>query len=258
MSFRFLQAGDPPPVQTYLAKHPLVLSVEHAGRAVPQALGDLGVSKADQQRHVWYDIGMDRLPHLLREALGCSLVYSTYSRLVLDANRWPGDCTAIPQQSDDVVVPANQDLGYGEIAARHQVFHVRYHAALAQVCDGVAAFDAAELGGPPMLLSLHSMTDRLATKPDPRPWEITFLHNEDDRLARALYGWFAGKGFTTALNEPYDAHGYTGFALYSHGYARGWLHCAVEIRQDLLSTEKACQTWANHLAAALQDLKTGP
>ena len=24
------------------------------------------------------------------------------------------------------------------------------------------------------------------------------------------------------MNEPYDAHGHTGFALYSHGYARRW------------------------------------
>ena len=74
----------------------------------------MGVSKADQQRHVWYDIGMDRIPLLMREALGCSLVHSTYSRLVLDANRWPGDPNLIPEQSDDVPIPANQDLDWQE------------------------------------------------------------------------------------------------------------------------------------------------
>ena len=257
MSFRFLAPGDPPPVQTYLAKHRLILSAEHAGRAVPQALGDLGVSEADQQRHVWYDIGMDRVPLLMREALDCSLVHSTYSRLVLDANRWPGDPTAMPTASDDVQIPANQDLSWPEQAARHQVFHVRYHATLAEVCDTVASFDPAELGGEPIHLSLHSMTDQLASNPKPRPWEVTFLHNEDDRLARALADWFAAKGYSTALNEPYDAHGNTGFALYSHGYARGWLHCAVEVRQDLLSTEKGCVTWAGHLAQAMQDVMAG-
>lgn len=258
MSFSYLQAGDPPPVQTYLSKHRLVLSAEHAGRETPKALGDLGIPLADQQRHVWYDIGMDRIPHLLRTKLGCSLVHSTYSRLVLDANRWPGDPTAIPTESDDVKVPANHDLDHAEIAARHQVFHVRYHAALAEVCDTIGSYDPTDLGGEPIHLSLHSMTDRLAINPAPRPWEITFLHNEDDRLARQLYNWFAAKGFTTALNEPYDAHGHTGFSLYSHGYARGWRHCAVEIRQDLISTEKGCETWASHLAEALQDLMSSP
>lgn len=252
MTFKFLEPGDPPPVQTYLSKHRLILSAEHAGRAVPKALGDLGVGAADQKRHVWYDIGMDRIPHLMRARLGCSLVHSTYSRLVLDANRWPGDPTAMPAQSDDVPVPANQDLSWKEKAARHQTFHVRYHAALAQVCDTVASFDPQDLGGEPIHLSLHSMTDRLATDPVGRPWEITFLHNEDERLARDLHDWFATKGFTTALNEPYDAHGNTGFALYSHGYARGWRHCAVEVRQDLISTEKGCETWAQHLAEAME------
>ena len=249
MSFRFFGPKDPPPVQTYLAKHPLVLSAEHAGRLSPESLGDLGVTEADQQRHVWYDIGMDRIPLMLRERLGCSLVHSTYSRLILDANRWPGDPTAIPERSDDVDIPANKDLSWQEKAARHQAFHVRYHAALAQVCDTVAGFAAQ-----PIHLSLHSMTDKLATEDVQRPWEITFLHNEDDRLARQLRDWFAAKGFTTALNEPYDAHGNTGFALYSHGYARGWLHAAVEVRQDLISTEKGCEFWAQHLADACRDV----
>ena len=35
MPFLFLEEGDDPPVQTYLAKHRLILSAEHAGRAVP-------------------------------------------------------------------------------------------------------------------------------------------------------------------------------------------------------------------------------
>ena len=252
MIFRSLAPGDPPPVQSYLAKHRLVLSAEHAGRAVPKALGDLGVSLADQQRHVWYDIGMDRVPQLVRQQLGCSLVHSVYSRLVLDVNRWPGDPTALPTQSDDVLVPGNQTVRWPERVARHQVFHVRYHAALAELCDTVASFDQNELGGPPIHLSLHSMTDRLASNPQPRPWEVTFLHNEDARLARTLADWFAAKGFTTALNAPYDAQGKTGFTLYSHGAARGWLHCAVELRQDLISTEKGCVTWATQLAKALQ------
>ena len=254
MAFTQLGPEDPPAVQTILAKHRLVLSAEHAGRAVPTSLGDLGVGEADQQRHVWYDIGMDRVPSLVRQRLGCSLVEATYSRLVLDVNRHPSDATAIPQCADQVSIPANRGLSDAEIAARHQAFHVAYHAGLGRVCDTIAQFDPQDVGGPPLLVSLHSMTDRLASDPTPRPWQITFLHNEDTRLASALRDWFGERGFATALNQPYDAHGKTGFTLYAHGYARGWLHAAVEIRQDLLSTEKACATWADHLADAFKDL----
>ena len=255
MPFTQLGRDDPPPVQTYLAKHRLILSAEHAGRAVPKSLGDLGVSQSNQQRHVWYDIGMDLIPNLLRQQLNCSLVHATYSRLVLDVNRHPGDETAIPTYSDDIKIPANEGLEFPEIAARHQAFHVPYHAALGRVCDTIAHFDSEELGGAPIFLSLHSMTDLLATEPKQhRPWEITFLHNQDATLAMALVDWFRAKGFTTALNQPYDAHGKTGFSLYSHGYARGWRHAAVEIRQDLVSTEKKCVQWANHLADALNEL----
>ncbi|MGB0785898.1 MAG: N-formylglutamate amidohydrolase [Alphaproteobacteria bacterium] len=254
MTFTQLGPNDPPPVKTYLAKHRLILSAEHAGRRTPAALGDLGVSAADQRRHVWYDIGMDVVPMLLRERLGCSLVHSTYSRLVLDPNRHPSDPTAIPLVSDDVRVIGNQDITYAEVAARHQIFHVRYHAALTSACDVISSFDERELGGSPIYLSLHSMTDRLKSVPDERPWEITFLHNDDIRLAENLEHWFKQKGFNTALNQPYDARGSTGFSLYSHGYSRGWLHCALEIRQDLLSTEKGCELWVDHLADALTDL----
>ena len=54
-----IDAGDPAPV-TCCNPHgrsPFLLVGDHAGNAIPRALGTLGLAAADRNRHIAWDIG---------------------------------------------------------------------------------------------------------------------------------------------------------------------------------------------------------
>ena len=57
---------------------------------MPRALGGLGVSEAERQRHIAWDIGIAAVSRLVADALDATLVQQNYSRLVIDCNRAPG------------------------------------------------------------------------------------------------------------------------------------------------------------------------
>ena len=95
---QLLGPGDPPPfsVHNEKGKAPLLLLCDHASKAVPKALGTLGITDAELSQHVGWDIGgLDAAIELSRE-LDARLVASGYSRLVIDCNRWPGGEGATP------------------------------------------------------------------------------------------------------------------------------------------------------------------
>ena len=86
---KLLSAQDPVPVDVENpdSTSPVFLVCEHAGRAVPARLGDLGVSPADMERHIAWDVGAGPVARLMAARLGATLVRQNFSRLVIDCNR---------------------------------------------------------------------------------------------------------------------------------------------------------------------------
>lgn len=84
-----LQAGDPDPVERVnsTGRSEIFLTCEHAGRAVPAALGDLGIASEEMDRHIAYDVGAEGIARGISERLDAALVLQRYSRLVIDCNR---------------------------------------------------------------------------------------------------------------------------------------------------------------------------
>ncbi|MEO0360810.1 MAG: N-formylglutamate amidohydrolase, partial [Pseudomonadota bacterium] len=117
---RVLGPEDPDPVEVLHAESAaeVLLVCEHAGRAVPAALDDLGVGPEVLGSHRGWDIGAAAVARRVAERLGAPLVLQRYSRLVLDANRPPGSATSIPETSHGVAIPANRGLTEAEKAAR--------------------------------------------------------------------------------------------------------------------------------------------
>src|SRR5262245_9120657 len=87
-----LAADEPAPV---LELHnaggtsPFFLTGDHYGRLVPRALGDLGVSSSEWERHIAWDIGIGGVTTQLSKALSAHMIAQRYSRLVIDCNRPP-------------------------------------------------------------------------------------------------------------------------------------------------------------------------
>src|SRR5262245_3004100 len=115
-----LSPDDPPPFSTFneTGRLPLLLLCDHAGKAVPKALGDLRIPDAELFRHIGWDIGALAVAIELATLLDPPLAASTYSRLVIDCNRWPGGEGSIPEVSDGTRIPANAALAATDIDAR--------------------------------------------------------------------------------------------------------------------------------------------
>lgn len=225
---------------------------DHAGKAVPERLGALGLSDAELSRHIGWDIGVGELGARLAARLDAVFVRQTYSRLVIDCNRSPDQPDLIAAVSDGTAVPGNAALSEGDRAARFAEIHAPYHVA---IDAELARRDAA--GVPTTIIALHSFTPMMrGPMPGPmrgqaRPWQIGILHDGGDTaFAHALLKVLRMEAdLTVGDNEPYrmDLIDYT---IPRHAYpARPYAE--IEIRQDLLSSTEACVTWADRLARVL-------
>src|SRR5690606_14088513 len=191
-----LSPRDPPPVEIVNSEggSDVVLSCEHAGRAIPQRLGDLGVLPADMERHIAWDVGAAEVSRFLSALLDAPLVLQCYSRLVVDCNRPfdAGDC--FPAVSDGTKVPGNEGLRECDRRQRFEEIHQPFHRALAGILDR-------RRGRRTFLVSVHSFTPRLMGGAE-RPWHMGVLFNRDSRLANRFLREFRSRnpGILAASN----------------------------------------------------------
>ena len=242
-----LASDEPPPfeVANALGASSFLLISDHAGNAIPRALGTLGLSEADRVRHIAWDIGTAELGRRLAERIDACFIRQNYSRLVVDCNRDPGSDAAMPAVSDGSVVPGNQRLDAEARRARIDEIHAPYQAAIAAEIGR-----RIPLGRPVRLVALHSFTPRMDGLE--RPWQIGILHNGGrDTLARRLLAHFLSRPeLTVGDNQPYQMDG-TDFTVPAHAFPLDLDYAEIEIRQDLLADSQGIAAWTDRLAAAL-------
>lgn len=243
-----LNPQDPNPVLKSLggmAASPFVLVGDHAGAAVPAALGELGLSAHDRARHIALDIGVEALGGALARRLGATFVSQSYSRLVVDCNRDPADPAWIAEESDGTAISGNADLSDVEREARRNQIFEPYHRAIGELLDGRAA-----AGIETVFVSLHSFTPVLGG--ERRPWEIGVLHDDRrDDFALAVLALLRRRAEpTVGDNQPYrmDATDYT---VPRHAFPRNLRYVEMEVRQDLLGGPAGIETIADLLADVL-------
>ncbi|HEX8446475.1 MAG TPA: N-formylglutamate amidohydrolase [Sphingomonas sp.] len=245
-----LSADDPAPVrlENPEGRSPLLLIGDHAGNAIPEKLGDLGVSAADRARHIGWDIGIAGLGAALSRRLDAVWISQAYSRLVIDCNRDPApdaDPNAIVSVSDGTPIPANHGLGDADRAARVTEIHAPYQNAIA---DEIARRTAAGL--PTLLVALHSFTPTMAGIV--RPWHVGILHDGgNDRLAlTALALLRSDPVLTVGDNQPY-AMDRIDHSIPRHAFIAGLPYVEFEVRQDLLADTAGIDRWCGILSRTL-------
>jgi predicted N-formylglutamate amidohydrolase len=217
---------------------------DHAGRAIPRVLGDLGLEPSDLSRHIAWDIGVAGLGGLLSARLDAQFIHQRYSRLVIDCNRAPDAPAAIPEVSDGSVIPANLDLNDEDKAVRRRAVFDPYHALIAETLDRRCA-----QGKPTLLFSLHSFTPVMAGFS--RPWRYGVLHRGDSALSlRVLSALVQSLGEAAGDNEPYAMDGID-YTIPHHADARGLDYLELEVRQDLIDTPEGRADVADFLAPLL-------
>ncbi len=250
---RLLGAGDPQPVEMLrpAGASPFFLTCEHAGRALPRKLGDLGLPESELSRHIGWDIGAAGVARDLSERLDATCVLQRYSRLVVDCNRWPHAPDFIVEVSESTEVPGNRDVAPAEIAARTEEIYLPYHETIR------AALDQRDRDGRlTVFVSVHSCTP--VYHGVRRPWHVGVLYEHDERLARVILGLLEteeherGK-LMVGDNEPYFLDSGRDYSVPVHGHGRGHLHVEFEIRQDLIGTAAQQAEWGARLARVLPE-----
>lgn len=228
-----------------------LVTCDHASNRVPDwvAGGDLGIAKADMERHIAYDLGAAEVATRLAAALDSPVILSDFSRLVIDPNRGEDDPTLVMRLYDGTMIPANRHIDAAGIAARVARLYRPYHDAYA---------DLAGRRPDTVIVAVHSFTPCLKGRA-PRPWHVGILHSHlDERLSRALIRRLQAEGdLCVGDNEPYHGH-LPGDAIDRHALVSGRLNTLIEVRNDLIATVDMQQEWADRLArllvAALADL----
>jgi predicted N-formylglutamate amidohydrolase len=218
----------------------ILIVADHASAHVPADI-DLGIPPEVLTRHVAVDIGVAPLAAALCDRLGCTAILGGVSRLVCDFNREEDAPGVFPAASDGIAIPGNMlaDAGREGRLAR---FFRPYHAAVAS---------AIEEGRPALIVSLHSFTPRLETRPDERrPWQIGILYNQDERGARVAMPLLERAGVVTGDNEPYSGR-ILNATMNRHAEAAGIPYLGIEVRQDLIGDREGVAVWADRLAPVI-------
>jgi predicted N-formylglutamate amidohydrolase len=222
---------------------PFVLLGDHAGRAIPTQLGDLGLPPGALDLHIAWDIGIAGLGEILSGALDAAFVRQAYSRLVVDCNRRPEAEGAMPEVSDRVAIPANVGLTPQARAARLAEIYRPYQDAIAGLLD-------ARAGRRTYLVSLHSFTPEMGGAA--RPWRMGVLHRGDSPLSDRMLALLRRElGELIGDNQPYAMDG-TDNTVPLHADPRGLDYLELEVRQDLIA-DAGGQAEAAALVARLLD-----
>lgn len=230
----------------------LVLLADHAGRALPDEYGDLGLPAAEFDRHIAYDIGVARVTRRLAELTGAPALLANFSRLLIDPNRGEDDPTLVRQLYDGTVVPGNYPMAPEERERRLDLFYRPYHDAVAAMVASVAEASKAA----PFLFSIHSFTPVM--QGHIRPWHAGVLWDLDDRAPRRLIERLAeDPQLVVGDNEPYDG-ALRGDTMFRHAIVNGFAHALLEIRQDLIADDAGADRWAEKLAPIVDAINAAP
>ncbi len=226
---------------------PILLVCEHASKFIPEGLGRLGLDEAASQSHIAWDPGALGVARHISEMLDATLVAQKTSRLVYDCNRPPCSAQAVRAKSEIYDIPGNQNLSPAERALRAMYIYEPFRKALAT---------QARSRPDRVLVTIHSFTPVYEGRP--RAVEIGILHDRDSRLADALLdAAIKNPAYKVERNAPYGPQDGVTHTLNAHARPLGLLNVMIEIRNDLILTEKDQRKVATWLAELLTSaLKT--
>jgi len=242
-----LEPDEPAPVRVLreAGRSPLLLTADHAGRAIPRALGRLGLPEPELDRHIAWDIGIAGVTERLSATLDATAVLQTYSRLVIDCNRDPAVPSSIPDVSETTPIPGNRDLAAAQRDARRRAVFDPYHASIAGLLDARQA-----AGRHTVYAAMHSFTP--VFKGERRAMQVGVLYNRDIRLAIIMLELLRAEGdLTVGDNAPYAVSDVTDYGVPVHAERRGLPHVEIEIRQDLIAEAAGQDAWAARFARLL-------
>ena len=221
----------------------VVLVCEHASPRMPNDVGCLGLTQAERVSHIAWDPGAFETAKQMSDRLDAPLVFSNVSRLVYDCNRPPEAASAMPERSENTIIPGNAGLSLDQRRERVERYYRPFEHLLSETLEAHPV--------PPVLVTIHSFTPVFHGRP--RSVEIGVLHDRDRRLADAFLE--TAQGYEVLRNSPYGPEDGVTHTLCRHGLTRGILNVMIEVRNDLIARPEQCtamaETLSNWLTEAL-------
>jgi predicted N-formylglutamate amidohydrolase len=217
---------------------------EHASNHIPAEYQSLGLTDADLDRHIAFDLGAAQLTRSLSELLDAPAFLGTYSRLLIDLNRPLAAPSSIPLRSEDTDIPGNVDLRPEEVERRATMMFAPFHARVA------AHLDRRQLERrPTRLVTIHSFTPMfLGIK---RPWHAGVLFDRANSFGSAIIDRLRVPDLIVDANVPYKTDRTEDYAIPIHGDDRGIPAILIEIRNDLLVSTAGIDDWARNIGGSL-------
>lgn len=231
-------ANDVVDVINPLGPGDFVLVCEHASNAIPAEFNNLGLTAADLETHIAWDIGALPVAREMARLLDAPLVAPRVSRLVVDCNRAMDAPDLVPVRSETVDIPGNAGLDDDQRRERIERYSRLFH-------DAVSACLDVRTSGlrPPVLLTIHSFTPVYAGRK--RDVQLGILHDTDTRFADSLLAALEAEvPLVIRRNEPYGPRDGVAHTLATHGIRRGLLNAMIEIRNDLIASPDAQRVMA--------------
>src|SRR3954468_4855105 len=247
----------------------IVLSV-HAGRHIPAELHDargrpLGLSnRADAERHISVDLGIEGVTRSLAERLNAYAFLSTHSRLVVDLNRFEYEEECVPPVADCTEIPMNKALTSEGRRELLEKYFFPAHVAIDRLIDEVAA----QHGEQPFVVRIHNFARTLKEKPNEHKQQDICVYNYpefgcDQAFEKFLYALRRrNPSLCIGNNEPFsartpsfpDAERSASPVSHRHLVQRNNSRTvAFEIRQDLIASLREQRHYADIIAHALSE-----
>jgi predicted N-formylglutamate amidohydrolase len=241
---------DPPAFASFntAGRAPALIVCDHASRAIPSALGCLGLPAAALERHIAWDIGAADLARSLARYLDAPAVLAGFSRLVIDCNRRLDDATLILAESDGQTIPGNVGIDARARAERVRSCHAPYHEAIDRHLE---PFE--RRGIVPAFISVHSFTPVMnGTR---RPWHVGVLWDEDPRMAVPMLASLGARpDICVGDNLPYSGRHPADYTVDRHAESTGLPHLCLELRQDLLLDARGVERWTDIIGPPVRKL----
>ncbi len=246
-----LKPHEPPiyDIHNSNGKTPLLIGCDHAENRIPEGLSNLGLEPEHLDSHIALDVGAKQVSILLSEMFDAPLIMASYSRLVIDLNRYPQDPSLILEVSDGIPIPGNINLDSSTRQERIDSFFVPYHKKFAEIARNM--MDCHE---DPLLLALHSFSPIIGG--ERRPWHYGVMWDEYPRNVKhqLLKGLYRFDGLQIGDNKPYSGHSPQGYAHVEHGHKNNMRVALLEIRQDLISKSADQEHSAELLYQVFKDI----
>ena len=230
-----------------------ILICDHATNFIDNQISknSLKLKKKDLKRHIAYDIGALELSKLLSNNLNCILIYTIFSRLLIDPNRDPKDPTSIMKFYDKTVIKGNILLTKKEKELRINNLYSPYHEKISEI---VIKNKKINYGTFPKIISVHTFSKELSND-EKRPWDIGVLWFKENNFSKNLLkNLKKNKNLTIGENEPYDGK-LPGSTLDKQCNKFKIEHALLEVRNDHLTTKNKVYKWAKLITQNIKEIE---